>query len=30
MHKPAVTDVCQLNGRLDRLIDLSDFIARFA
>jgi hypothetical protein len=30
VHKPAVTDVCQLNGRLDRLMDLSDFIARFA
>ena len=26
VHKPAVTEVCQLDGRLDELIDLEDFV----
>lgn len=26
VHKPAVVDVCKLNGRMDRLLDLSDLI----
>ncbi len=27
VHKPLVTEVCQLNGRLDQLLDLSELIA---
>lgn len=26
VHKPAVTEICQLDGRLDKLIDLEDFV----
>jgi hypothetical protein len=27
VHKPAVVDICKLNGRLENLVDLKDFIA---
>jgi hypothetical protein len=27
VHKPLVTEVCQLNSRLDQLLDLSELIA---
>lgn len=26
VHKPAIVEVCKLDGRLDRLIDLADFV----